>query len=258
MSNSYGLIGYPLSHSFSSLFFKEKFADEGIDAIYQNFPLEKIDKLEDIIREYSINGFNVTIPYKEKIFQYLDYVDKKALDIGAVNVVKVCRDSLHRPVLYGFNSDFYGFRESLRPILVDNIESALVLGTGGASKAVAFGLKELGIDTVFVSRNPAYGEIGYSQLTDEVMSRNKLIINTTPLGMYPHVQTCPDIPYHKITRFHICYDLIYNPSETLFLRKSREHNSIIKNGYDMLILQALESWRIWNSPIPSSMVKCYR
>ena len=242
----YGLIGMPLGHSFSSQFFNDKFKRESFSGEYRNFQLEDIGELMELIAEYdNLSGLNVTIPYKQQVIPYLDEISDDAKAIGAVNVVKFIRDNGDLR-LKGYNSDFIGFAESLKPLLVGNEKSALVLGSGGASKAVAYALKKLGIDVVTVSRRKSDDAISYSDIDNKVMVDNQIIVNTTPLGMYPKVDEYPDIPYGLITSSHICYDLTYNPEVTAFLRLSAENGAKIKNGHEMLIIQALKSWEIWN------------
>ncbi|RYD56579.1 MAG: shikimate dehydrogenase [Sphingobacteriales bacterium] len=241
---AYGLIGYPLSHSFSPGYFKAKFQKEALDATYKLFPIPTINFFPDLLQQYpELNGLNVTIPYKESVIPYLHSVDETAAKVGAVNCIKI-----NNGITKGFNTDVIGFRESLIPLLQPWQTGALILGTGGASLAVAFVLKELGINYQFVSRHAKGGSISYDQLTAEHISGNKLIINTTPQGMYPDVSECPDIPYHVIDKGHLLYDLIYNPTETLFLAKGREQGAVTKNGLEMLELQAEASWQIWNDP----------
>ncbi|MDE7466758.1 MAG: shikimate dehydrogenase [Muribaculaceae bacterium] len=244
----FGLIGYPLTHSFSHTFFNQKFESEHIDAVYVNFEIPRISDLAEIIAaNRNLAGFNVTIPYKEQIFEYLDAVDPEAREIGAVNVVKVFHQPDGSRSLKGYNSDSIGFGDSIRPMLTPDIHRrALILGTGGASKAVEFALRKLGLDTIKVSRTKSPGVLTYTELTPEVMATHHVIVNTTPLGMYPHVDECPDIPYHLLTPDHICYDLLYNPDITLFMRKSAERGATVKNGLEMLLLQAFVSWNIWN------------
>lgn len=244
----YGLVGHPLSHSFSATFFNEKFKKENIDAEYLNFDISSISHFTSLIDRFpEIEGLNVTIPYKEKVIDFLDLMDEEAQSIGAVNVVKVYKDG-HKRILKGYNSDIIGFTESIKPLLDHNHKKALILGTGGASKAVAFGLKKLGMDYKYVSRNPDMekGIISYSDITESIINEYTVIVNTTPLGMYPNIDNCPDIPYYMLTEKHLCYDLVYNPEITKFMRLSSSHGAVVKNGYDMLLLQALAAWKIWN------------
>lgn len=245
----YGLIGYPLGHSFSKDFFNKKFESEGIDARYINFELPDIGDLMEAVAEHPrLRGLNVTIPYKEQIIPYLDYINPVAEEIGAVNVVKIDRGESGKELFFeGYNSDMVGFSDSIYPLLQPWHTDALVLGTGGASKAVTVGLQRLGLNTQLVSRSEGAGRITYSDLTQEVMDRYKVIVNTTPLGMYPNVDSCPDIPYDLLTPEHLCYDLIYNPDITEFMKRSEAQGATVKNGLEMLLLQAFESWRIWNN-----------
>ncbi len=244
----FGLIGYPLSHSFSKRYFAEKFEKEGIeDAKYELFEIESIDKLPEVLNSnQSLQGLNVTIPFKQKIFDYLDDIDFYAKEIGAVNVVKITDGKLK-----GYNSDFYGFKVSLEQFLGANQDytqmGALVLGSGGASKAVAAALKALGISYSIVSREKSRANfVTYKELEVEILAANKLIINTTPLGMYPKIDTAPPIPYEFLTANHYLYDLVYNPEYTQFMQKGVLVGAKVINGMPMLILQAEKSWDIWN------------
>jgi shikimate dehydrogenase len=241
----FGLIGYPLTHSFSKEYFTRKFSVENIsDCEYLNFPIDTISKFPGIIRNNpDLCGLNVTIPYKEQVIPHLDETDPTAKSVGAVNTVKFIRN-LGKDLLKGFNTDVYGFTEALKEITSGTMESALVLGSGGASKAVAFALKQMGIPYRFVSRKP--GNISYADLDKHMILHNKLIINTTPLGTYPDVNNCPDIPFGYVTSSHILFDLVYNPAETLFLMKGKERGATVSNGLRMLHLQAEKSWEIWN------------
>ena len=243
----FGLVGYPLGHSFSESFFNNKFNSEGIDAQYLNFEIPNINEFRNIINtNTNLRGLNVTIPYKEQVIPYLDDIDITASEIGAVNVVKFIRNG-NNLILKGFNSDVIGFCNSLKPLLKPQHTHALVLGTGGAAKAIAHGLKSLGIEPIYVSRTKKDGVLTYDELTPEIIEKYQVIVNTTPAGMYPHVDTCPDIPYHLLTPQHLCYDVVYNPEVTLFMKKSQEQGAMVKNGLEMLILQALAAWEIWNS-----------
>jgi shikimate dehydrogenase len=245
---TFGLVGYPLGHSFSQDYFTKKFAAEKIDAQYLNFQIEDIALFpEKVLTIDGLSGLNVTIPYKQKVMQYLDEIDETAQKVGAVNVVKIVRDG-SKMRLRGCNSDVVGFENSLRPLLKPCHTSAYILGTGGASKAVRYVLENLNINYQFVSRNAdaANNILSYQQLTSELVENHKLIVNCTPLGMSPQIDACPDIPYQAIGAEHLCFDLIYNPEETLFLKKSKEHGATIKNGLDMLIGQAVRAWEIWN------------
>ena len=243
----YGLIGYPLGHSFSMGYFNEKFKNEAINAVYENFEIPDIQDITTVIGSNpDLAGFNVTIPYKEKVMDYLDYIAPEAAEIGAVNVVKVTHNG-ERAVLKGFNSDVVGFVNSIKPLLRPLHKKALVLGTGGASKAVEYGLRKLGLETIKVSRTEKDNTITYGQVTPELLSEYKVIVNCTPCGMAPHFDECPNLPYDSIDDSFLLYDLIYNPEETLFLRKGKEKNATVKNGLEMLLLQAEEGWNIWNS-----------
>ena len=260
----YGLVGFPLGHSFSRAFFAEKFAAEGIDAEYRNFELPDISALPQLIAGHpNLRGLNVTIPHKQAVIPLLDDMSDEARIIGAVNVVRIdryvpghtqtsdCPSSAARLSdcrLTGFNSDVIGFRDSLRPLLQPHHAKALVLGTGGASKAVCRALDTLGITWRYVSRSRTTlsSTLTYAELTPAVIADNTLIINCTPLGMSPKTDACPDIPYDAITPRHLLYDLVYNPEETLFLRRGRERGATIKNGLEMLHLQAIASWHFWN------------
>ena len=242
----YGLIGFPLGHSFSQRYFNQKFQAEDINAEYLNFEIPDISLLKDVLAENpTLSGLNVTIPYKEQVIPMLDDMDSQAGRIGAVNVIKIIRngDSIR---LKGFNSDIIGFSDSIYPLLNTDRKKALILGTGGASKAIAVGLKNMGVDYIQVSRTKRPGMITYSEITPEIMESHRVIVNCTPLGMYPHVDECPDIPYHLLTPGHLCYDLLYNPDVTLFMKKASEHGAETKNGLEMLLLQAFASWNIWN------------
>lgn len=243
----YGLIGFPLGHSFSQTFFNQKFESEHIDARYVNFEIPEISQLKEVLAaNQNLMGFNVTIPYKQQIFDFLDAVDPEAREIGAVNVVKVFVQPDGSRSLKGYNSDSVGFGDSIRPMLDMEVHSkALVLGTGGASKAVAYALRKLGLEVTVVSRTKSEGVLTYKELTPDIIESHKVIVNATPLGMYPYVDECPDIPYEALTPKHICYDLLYNPDVTMFMRKSAEFGAQVKNGLEMLLLQAFLTWNIW-------------
>lgn len=245
----FGLIGYPLGHSFSKEYFLKKFQKENItDCTYDNYSIEKIGQLDLIIKQNpELIGLNVTIPYKQQVIKFLNELDNEAAFVGAVNTIKIDR-SKEKPILKGYNTDVYGFEESIKKILKYHHKKALILGTGGASKAVAFVLEKLNIHFSYVSRNPKHANtIFYDQLTPELVSENTVIINTSPLGMFPDIETYPDIPYDAITSDHILYDLVYNPEKTLFLNKGEQKKATIMNGLPMLSLQAEKSWQIWNS-----------
>lgn len=244
----FGIIGYPLAQSASPAFFNGKFADEGIDACYIPFEIESIEELPRILEENpELCGFNVTIPYKIDVMRYLESMSDEAMEIDAVNVVKVTRDAEGKPHLTGHNSDVIGFTRSLKPLVEGKHSKALILGTGGVSKAVACSLRRLGIEFMFVSRKAGTGAIAYGDITKEIMESHTLIVNCTPLGMTGHgVDLCPDIPYPMLSDRHLLYDVVYNPEETLFLRKGAEQGAATKSGYEMWYLQALASWEIWN------------
>ena len=235
----YGIIGFPLLHSFSAKYFNEKFAREGIKAEYSLYPT-KVESLKLNVERLltSLDGFNVTLPHKQAIIPYLERLDETAQAIGAVNVV-------HQRV--GYNTDCIGFMDSIRPLLRDYDRQALVLGTGGASKAVCYGLRKLGITPTLVSRTPKEGQLGYQDLTDEVMAQHTVIVNCTPLGMYPDVESCPDIPYERLSARHLLFDCVYNPEQTLFLQKGKAQGATIRNGIEMLTGQAKAAWEIWEN-----------
>lgn len=240
--DKYGIIGYPLGHSFSRAFFTEKFQREHIDAEYVNFEIPSADMLPGIVQANpNLRGLNVTLPHKEAVIPMLDELSDEAKEIGAVNVIRV-RDGR----LKGFNSDIIGFMDSIRPLLKPWHQRALVLGTGGASRAIRVGLQRLGIEWTYVSRTPAPGRLTYADLTSELMEHYQVIVNCSPVGMFPRVDACPDIPYQLLTDRHLLYDLVYNPQETLFLKRGAEYGAAVKNGLEMLHLQALASWRFWN------------
>ena len=241
----YGLIGHPLSHSFSQRYFSEKFKSENIrDSIFSNYDIPHINQIKDLLNNNKeLIGLSVTIPHKQSILPFLDYSDKAVLEIGACNSVRISENKL-----YGYNTDQAGFQKSLQSKLLPHYKKGLILGTGGSSKAVAYVLKKMGIAYYFVSRRSSDSTniIKYSSLTNELINDHKLIINCTPVGMFPNIQDCPEIPYEFITPKHFLFDLTYNPEETLFLKKGKDKGAVIKNGYDMLIYQAEASWQIWN------------
>ena len=242
----YGLIGFPLSHSFSRRFFTAYFADNAIDAEYLNFEISDISLLPSVIHEHpELTGFNVTIPYKEVVISYLDSCDPNAAAIKAVNTVKIDRSN-GKIQLKGFNTDLIGFHDSILPLLKPHHRKALVLGTGGASKAIVAALKDLSIIPQLVSREAKSGiSISYAQLTKEIMEEFTVVINTTPLGTYPKTEGYPDIPYEFLGKNHLLFDLVYNPPVTRFLQKGADRGATTKNGSDMLELQALAAWKIW-------------
>lgn len=249
MMKRYGLIGKSLTHSFSPTYFREKFKNERFtDCEYRNIELNFIgDIRKQIIQNPEISGLNVTIPYKESILPFLDEMDDTAHHVGSVNTIKIVSRNPLR--LKGYNTDIVGFKDSLVPLRESHHQKALILGTGGASKAVQYVLRQLEIAYHLISRGPGKDLIRYSELTQEIIDQHQIIINTTPLGMYPNVDSAPEIPYHFICEKHLCYDLIYNPTKSVFLKKSEQQGATIKNGLEMLALQAEASWRIWNDKI---------
>jgi len=246
----YGLIGYPLKHSFSRKFFNDKFVNEKIDAQYVNFEIPSIKELKSIIKTHpDLKGLNVTIPYKEQVIPYLDELSENAKLIGAVNVVKIERKK-GKAKLIGFNSDIIGFKKSIEPFVDSHHQKALILGTGGSAKAIYLGLKQLGIIPSYVSRKKTSEYVlTYEELTPEVMDSYTIIVNCTPVGMWPNVDDCPNIPYEQITDKHLLYDLLYNPDETLFMKLGKERGATVKNGLEMLLLQAFASWDFWHENI---------
>jgi len=258
----YGLIGFPLSHSFSKKYFTEKFEREKIeDSAYELYPLEHIKDLQDLLDlNPNLCGLNVTVPHKISVLRYLDWIEPDARGAGAVNCIRITAESPvmaafagevgvsgHDFRLEGFNTDIYGFEMSLKPLIGNHHDKALVLGDGGAAKAVKCVLENLGIEFKCVTRKSLPGNILFSDLKPHHVKDRKLIINTTPIGMSPNVDDCPPIPYGAITDEHVLYDLIYNPEQTLFLKKGEEQGAVTKNGYEMLILQAEKAWEIWTS-----------
>lgn len=243
--DKYGLIGYPLGHSFSIGYHNQRFADEGINAKYYNFEIKDIEQIVEVLSQNpELKGLNVTIPYKEKVLPYLDYVSPEARAIGAVNVIRVLHEG-SKVVLRGYNSDVIGFVQSIEPMLESHHKKALVLGTGGASKAVTYGLKSLGIEPVCVSRYERPGTVQYESITPDVVHEYNVIVNCTPVGMFPKTDACPTLPYDALDEDNILYDLIYNPDETLFMKKGAERGAQVKNGLEMLLLQAFASWEFW-------------
>lgn len=242
----YGLIGYPLRHSFSMNFFNDKFKSENINAKYINFEISTIDELKNILEDNpNLKGLNVTIPYKEQVIPYLNQLHKNAQQIGAVNVIKI-----EKKKLIGFNSDIIGFKNSIRTLLQPYHKLVLVLGTGGSAKAIFFSLRQLGLTPVYVSRLKKSAHIlTYEELTPDIIKSHTIIINCTPIGMYPHINESPKIPYELLTKKHLLYDLLYNPDETLFMKLGRARNAIVKNGLEMLLLQAIASWDFWQARI---------
>ncbi|WP_062059526.1 shikimate dehydrogenase family protein [Aquimarina longa] len=242
MKKIYGLLGRNISYSFSKGYFLEKFEKENLNCEYTNFDLTEIKDIIKIIDNPLVHGLNVTIPYKEEVISYLDELDPIAKEIGAINVIKFDKKRKTK----GYNSDHYGFTESLKPLLNKTIKKALILGTGGASKAIGYALNQLNINYTFVSRNPDFNELSYNDLDEDIIQSYKLIINCTPLGTHPNIHNYPDIPYEYITKNHVLYDLIYNPNETTFMIKGKEKGATVSNGLQMLILQAEKAWEIWN------------
>ena len=248
MKRKYGLIGYPLGHSFSIDYFNNKFLSEQIDAEYINFEITNVKDLKHVLNDNpELCGLNVTLPFKMDVIPLLDSLTDNARNIGAVNVIKFRKGGFFTKLhLEGHNSDITGFKQSLEPMLKETHRKALILGTGGASKAIFHGLKQLGLESLLVSRTQECNSITYSEITPEIMGDHTVIVNATPLGMYPKTDTCPDIPYQCLTPEHILYDLIYNPDHTLFMKKGKEAGAVVKNGLEMLLLQAFISWEIWN------------
>lgn len=245
--DKYGLIGYPLGHSFSRNYFNEKFENEGINARYLNFEIPTIDSLTEVLDlNPELRGLNVTIPYKERVMSFLDSISPEARAIGAVNVIKVTRKG-NKTVLKGYNSDVIGFTRSIEPLLEPYHRRALILGTGGAAKAVNYGLKSLGLETIYVSRYERPGTIQYGKLGPDDVRDYNVIINCTPCGMYPHADECPPLPYDAMDTHTLLYDLIYNPDETLFMKRGLAQGATVKNGLEMLLLQAFASWEFWNT-----------
>ncbi|HDR51626.1 MAG TPA: shikimate dehydrogenase [Mariniphaga anaerophila] len=244
----YGLIGYPLTHSFSKRFFTEKFEKEKVDAVYENFEMKDISWFQDVVRRNpSLVGLNVTIPYKQQVIPFLNELDEAAEEVGAVNTIKIKRigERIH---LKGYNTDIWGFETSLKPLLKNYHKKALILGTGGASKAIKYVLKKLKIDFISASIEELQeNEVKYQDIDKKMMAERLLIINATPLGTFPNVDTFPPIPYPYVTGRHLLFDLVYNPETTRFMEMGKEKGAVVKNGYDMLLQQALKSYEIWNT-----------
>jgi len=240
----FGLIGRNISYSFSKKYFTEKFKISHFDNCeYKNYDIESINEFPKIISENKgCKGFNVTIPYKEEIIPMLDKLSKTAKKIGAVNCITISK----KKKLKGYNTDYYGFKKTIQPLLKEHHKKALILGTGGASKAIAYALRKLKIEYDFVSRSPDEFQFDYADLNAKVFKEYHIVINTTPLGTHPNFENYPNLDYSLFTKKHIAFDLIYNPEETIFLKKAKENNAKTKNGYDMLIIQAERSWKIWN------------
>jgi len=239
----FGLIGFPLTHSFSKKYFTQKFTEKGIDAMYEIYPIKDISELVVLIKSNSeLEGINVTIPHKQSVIPFLHSMSDVVKEIRACNCIRIRNSKLE-----GFNTDVIGFEVSLTSRLRSSHNKALVLGTGGAAKAVCYVLSQKGIPYLQVSRNPTGEMIGYGDISTNLISETRLIINTTPLGMFPDIDQCPELPYESITDQHYLFDLVYNPSLTLFLQKGQQQGAVIENGYSMLEIQAEESWKIWNS-----------
>ncbi|WOD42619.1 shikimate dehydrogenase family protein [Hwangdonia lutea] len=243
--NKLGLLGKNISYSFSRTYFKKKFENENINhTTYENFDIESIDLFPSIIKNTKdLKGLNVTIPYKEQVIPFLDKINKKAKAIGAVNTIKITK----KGKLVGYNTDCYGFKKTIKPALKPHHKKALILGTGGASKAIAFSLKELNIAYSYVSRKASESiDFTYNDLTEAIINQHQIIVNCTPLGTFPNVDDCPNIPYHGITKNHVLFDLIYNPEETKFLNQGKMHGATTINGLNMLKFQAEKAWSIWD------------
>lgn len=255
MKREFGLIGYPLTYSFSQVYFNEKFQSEGIEAVYENFPLKRIEEFPSLIQSRpALAGLNVTIPYKQSVIPFLDELGPEAASIKAVNViVPEIKEGEFR--LIGRNSDYIGFRDSILPE-IERLKAscpqqlkALILGTGGASKAVYYALQQMGLETSFVSRDAAKAEYTYATLNKELMDRFKIIVNTTPLGMAPDTDSCPDLPYRYLGRGHLLYDLVYNPALSRFLSLGQQAGARVMNGAGMLKIQAEAAWKMWNGQL---------
>lgn len=248
MIKQYGLIGKSLVHSFSLEYFRQKFADENInDAVYTLFPLDSIHLFQHIIYKHPhLMGLNVTTPYKEEILEYADYIDEIVYKVRATNVLKI-KSIENKTIISAYNTDVLGFEHTMRKLSFQKPIFALILGTGGTAKAVAYVLTSMNISFTFVSRKSGDNTVSYNKVNSDLISKHSLIVNCTPLGMYPMVHTFPLIPYEAIGKNHILIDLIYNPSETLFLRKGKKRGAYILNGYDMFCEQAEQSWKIWNN-----------
>lgn len=240
----FGLIGKNINYSFSVAYFSDKFQKENItDVLYKNFDIPDVTYFLQILKKHKdLKGLNVTIPYKQEIIPYLDKLSRKAEEVGAVNTIKITK----KGKLKGYNTDVYGFKKSLKPFLKPHHKKALVLGTGGASKAVIYVLEKLGLEYKIVSRNPEENQLSYADISQEVMQEYMVVINCTPLGTSPNVEQCPELNYDYFTDKHLAFDLIYNPAETTFLRKAKQQGASIQNGYQMLVFQAEKAWEIWN------------
>ena len=256
---TFGIIGFPLSHSFSKKYFTDKFTRENItDCEFHNFLLEDINGLPDLIKRFpNLSGLSVTIPYKQSVMRYLDALDVSAKEVGAVNCIKRCQMADGNWQMIGYNTDIFGFEQSLKPLLKSHHTEALILGTGGAAKAVAYILDKSKINFRHVSKSSSKNTtdakmLSYKAVNKKILAESTLIINTTPLGMFPNEDECPDIPYEYLAPEHLLYDLTYNPELPLFLKMGKEKGAQTKNGLEMLHLQAEEAWRIWQAPSPPS------
>ena len=239
----FGLVGKNIDYSFSKKYFTEKFEKENlINHSYQNFDIQSVFEITQIVKNPNLCGLNVTIPYKEEIIPFLDKISKKAKKIGAVNTIRTTK----KGKLKGYNTDFFGFQRSLSSLLNEHHKKALILGTGGASKAVAFALKKLGIQYSFVSQKLRRDYLSYEKLNEAIFQEYQIIINCTPLGTFPDINSCPNIPYDLLNSNHIVFDLVYNPEETIFLQKAKQNGATTKNGMEMLVFQAEKAWEIWN------------
>lgn len=242
----FGLIGFPLEHSFSKKYFSKKFEKENIDAQYELYELPHIEEFTHLIQSANLSGLNVTIPHKQNVIPFLDMIDETAAQIGAVNVIQfICSDN--KTLLKGFNTDVIGFIRSISPKLKEYHTKALILGTGGAAKAIEYGLKKLGLEVTYVSRVAKIGQLTYQELNEQILLDNLLIVNASPVGTFPKMNECPEIPYQFLTQKHLLFDAVYNPSETLFLKKGKENGADTLNGETMLIGQAEAAWKIWNN-----------
>ena len=241
--NRYGLIGFPLGHSFSQQYFNNKFKTENIiESVFDLFPITEISKFHSLISEHKdLKGVSVTIPYKETVINLLTDVDEAASEIGAVNCIKISSG-----ITKGYNTDVIGFENSIKPILKPHHKKALIIGTGGGSKAVQYVFKKLGIEFLLVSRSKNHQHIQYQDINELICAEYNIIVNATPVGMTPNNDKCPEIPYQFLSEKHLLFDLIYNPDETMFLKKGKAAGASTKNGYDMLLIQAEANWKIWN------------
>ncbi|MBP3775318.1 MAG: shikimate dehydrogenase [Bacteroidaceae bacterium] len=247
---TYGLLGFPLGHSFSKKYFTSRFEREGINAQYLNFETPNASELLKIVaKNPELKGLNVTIPHKKAVIPLLDSISEQAREIGAVNCIRIERQNGGRPRLIGYNADIIGFTRSITPLLKPHHKRALVLGTGGASQAISYGLKNMDIEVTHVSRTPQDKDtVSYSGLTSDIIKSHQVVVNCTPLGTWPNVDECPPIPHEFLTPRHLLYDLVYNPEKTLFLKRGEEQGATIKNGLEMLHLQAEASYAFWNQP----------